>query len=119
VDQIFTSQTVSVKGVAGPSVCQAVKLRGAEFSGVKEQLDGVHCGTQRTQEFTVGLIKPMKSRALKQQAKSSVGKHWEEEREEPVNSSVNNNEQRDRTSRYVMSDISSSFNLVNCRFAYK
>lgn len=40
----------------------------AEFSEVKEKLGKAHRETQRTQEFTVGLIKPMKSRALKQQA---------------------------------------------------
>lgn len=41
---------------------------GAESGGVKKKLDGVHCETQRFQEFTVGLIKPMKSRTLKQQS---------------------------------------------------
>lgn len=52
------------KRCARANACQAVKLREAEFSGVKEKLDRVQCETQRSQEFTVGLIKPMKSRAL-------------------------------------------------------
>lgn len=50
------------------SACQSVKLEEAEFGGVREKLDAVHCETQLTQEFTVGLIKQMKSRTQKQQA---------------------------------------------------
>lgn len=73
---------------------QAVKSRAAGFSGVKEKLDRVHSETQHTQEFTVGLIKPMKSRALKQQAQPSEGKHWKEERQEPVK--VLNEQQAER-----------------------
>lgn len=68
VVQVFTSRTESVKRCARASACQAVKLREAEFSGLKEKLEKVHCETQCTQEFTVSLIKPMKSRTLNQQA---------------------------------------------------
>lgn len=69
------------------SACQSVKLEEAEFGGVREKLDAVHCETQLTQEFTVGLIKQMKSRTQKQQAQSSKVKHWEEERRAAVKSS--------------------------------
>lgn len=41
-------------------------MREAEFTGVKERLDRVHRETQHTQEFRAGLIKPVKSKALKQ-----------------------------------------------------
>lgn len=56
------------KGVPGQVLANQLRLRGAEFDGVKEELDRVHFETQHTQEFAVGLIKPMKIRALKQQA---------------------------------------------------